>query len=75
MSIHHNINIPAVDIERLWGAASIKMKQTDDKTARAFWAGVMATFALIGQADPPGQNAFIAELENSLEVFTDGELI
>lgn len=51
------------------------MKQTDDKTARAFWAGVMATFVQIGQADPPGQNAFIAELENSLEVFTDGELI
>ncbi len=62
MSIHHNINIPAVDVERLWGAASIKVKGSTSPTEHAYWRGVRNTFEQIGMAEPPAHNAFIAAL-------------
>lgn len=67
MSIHHNINIPAVDMERLWGAASIHWKQADTDVAKAFWYGAASVFEMMGWPDPPSHNTFVAELENRLE--------
>lgn len=75
MSIHHNINIPAIDLERLHGNASIKFKEysTSDDFRAAYWAGVADTFEQIGKNDPPTHNSFIAELERRLNTLMDGE--
>lgn len=70
MSIHHNINIPAIDVERLWGAASIKVKQASSPTEHAYWRGARNVFSMLGMAEPPSHNSFMGGLDS---MFTEDE--
>lgn len=73
MSIHVNVNIPGTDIERLWGAASTKVKQAKTKEERAYWFGVMQTFEIVSRMDPPGHTAFISELSGYFLALQEGD--
>ena len=64
------IHIPELDLQRLWGGASIKVKQASSPTDHAYWRGARNVFSMLRMEEPPSNNVFISSLDS---MFTEDE--